>query len=382
MRIAIATHYFHPHTGGIEVVAEQHAERLAERGHDVTVLSSDVGADRSSVTRDGYAVERYRAANPAERFGIPYPLPDPADLRRTVHDVVNGASTDVLHVHGLNYLSTALVTQFAPDDVPVVLHQHTPFVEYAFPWWLVEHANDRTLGRWNLSKADVVLAVSEQIAEYVTDIHAGTDLEVLYNGVDVERFHPRRGGDGVVSSPNSDGPTFFCLSRLLFKKGVDVVLDAWERLEDRDVDATLVLAGTGPDEATVRRRVETLSNVHLVGRVPDEALPGHYATATGFIFASKTGEAFPTLTVLEAMASGTPVVATEVDERSEGVRDGHNGLLVPPSDVAALADAIDRLATNPGLADRMGETARAVAVESFDVEEKVDRLEAIYAEVA
>ncbi|WP_394338810.1 glycosyltransferase family 4 protein [Halopelagius longus] len=376
----MAPHYFHPHTGGIEIVAQQHATRLADRGHDVVVVSSDVEAEWRTARRDGYRIERYRAFNPLEGLGIPYPLPDPADLKQVVEREVNGRGTDVLHVHGMNYMTAGLVQMFSSDAVPVVLQQHTPFVEYPFPWSTVERANDRLVGRKNVSWADKTVCVSENISEYVTDICDGCDPEVLYNGVDVSRFAPER-GDVRPTGVDDSRPTFFCLSRLLYKKGVDVLLEAARELERRGVDAKILIAGTGPDRSEIESQARRLPNVEVLGYVEDDLLPSYYAASTASLFTSKSGETFPTLTVLEALASGTPVVATKINERAEGITDGYNGLLVRPDDATELADAMERLANDPDLVEEMSENARTVAVEQFDIEDNVDRLEDVYGEL-
>lgn len=377
MKIAIAPHYFYPHTGGIEIVAQQHASRLADRGHNVVIVTSDVGASQQSTQRDGYRIERYRAVNPLERVGIPYPLPDPVHLKRVVTREVNEADIDILHIHGMNYVSTALVQAFSSGNIPVVLQQHTPFVEYGFPWTQIEYFNDQAVGRWNLSNADETICVSENIAEYVKSISNGSVPEVLYNGVDVSRFTPNQEPDNLESF-NGDCPTFFCLSRLLFKKGIDVILDAAQILEDKGVNAEIVIAGSGPDEDNIKARASKLPNVKVIGYIEERSLPKYYAAATGSLFTSKTGEAFPTLTVLESLASGTPVIATKINEKMEGITNGHNGFLTPPRNASELTSKIRKLATNPNLADDMGDNARKTAVNQFDIEVNVNRLENVY----
>jgi glycosyltransferase involved in cell wall biosynthesis len=377
MKIAIAPHYFYPHTGGIEIVAQQHASRLADRGHDVVIVTSDAGANQQSTQRDGYRIERYRAVNPLERVGIPYPLPDPVDLKRVVTREVNEGDIDILHLHGMNYASTALVQAFSSDHIPVVLQQHTPFVEYGFPWSQIEYLNDRIVGQWNASQADKTICVSENIADYVHEITPKNDPEILYNGVDTSRYSPDQSSTRIKGIDSSQ-PMFFCLSRLLFKKGIDTILEAAQMLENRNVDVNILIAGSGPDEASIKKRANRLSNVIVLGYIDDESLPKYYSAATASLFTSKTGEAFPTLTILEALASGTPVIATKINEKAEGITDGHNGFLIPPGDETALANAIKRLATDKALSIEMGENARGVAVDEFDIENNIDRLETIY----
>jgi glycosyltransferase involved in cell wall biosynthesis len=290
---------------------------------------------------------------------------------------VNDKDIDILHLHGMNYTSTALVQAFSSDHIPVVLQQHTPFVEYGFPWSQIEYLNDSFVGRWNVNHADETLCVSENIAEYVREISQGSDPEVLYNGVDISRFTPDLDSDNIEPF-DGDCSTFFCLSRLLYKKGIDDLLEAAQILDDKGVNAEIVVAGSGPDEERVKAHASKLSNVKVLGYIEDRMLPKYYASATASLFTSKTGEAFPTLTVLEALASGTPVIATEINKKMEGITNGDNGILVPPSNAPELANAIERLATDDHLVEEMGNSARTVAVDQFDIEDNVDQLENIY----
>ncbi|RDZ63868.1 hypothetical protein C5B90_12205 [Haloferax sp. Atlit-12N] len=375
MKIALASHYFYPHIGGIESVVESQAERLAQRGHDVTVISTDIGGGTSTERRDGYTIQRYNAWNPAERLGIPYPIPTPfqfpGDIQRTL------ANTDILHVHGMNYLTTTKVLHAAPAEVPVVLHQHTPFVDYPIPARWVEKINDETVGKWNLSRADHVFCVSQDIERYVTQIDPRANTEVMVNGIDTERFHPREAETNQFGC-NEDTPVFFTLSRMSQKKGVDTLLQAVKELDSKNADAHIAIAGDGPLREEVETVASEVHNLEVLGRVSDDALSSYYASADAFLFTSKSGEAFPTLTMIESYASGTPVVASELSENPLGIQDGKDSIFIPPGNPEELTKSIQKMASNPSRLASMGDCARETAEEYFSLRSRIDRLEDCY----
>ena len=177
------------HVGGIEVVAEAHASRLAARGHDVTVVTTAVDAPPGREKRDGYDIVRYAALNPLEPHGMPYAIPNPIDCHRTVRSTVD-EEFELIHVHGFNYLTSLLpILSLWREELPVVLHQHTPFIDYSPVLNVAERLNDNTVGRAVLRQADHCIAVSKNIAEYAAELGADS-VQTMYNGVDTQRFSP------------------------------------------------------------------------------------------------------------------------------------------------------------------------------------------------
>ena len=381
MRILTLTHYWHPHRGGIETVALEQTRRLAARGHRVTVVTSRLPGDPPDGETDGVRVLRVPAFNQLERFGIPYPVFSGSLvmlLRRLVpeHDVV------IAHSHTfLTSVAGAFVASRARR--PLLLLQHNSFVEYKFPWNVVERGADRLLGRYSLGAADRVLAVSNYSARYVRELVPEATVDVLWNGVDTRRFTP-------VTSPDeqariradlglpADAFIVFTVRRLVFKNGIGALLEACARLKGRP-SIEVVIGGTGPDRAQLEEFIarEGLTNVRLAGFVTDERLPDYYRAANVFVLPALTGEGLP-MVLLEAFASGIPAIATRAGGQEDIVIDGQTGLLVPPGSPAALADAIEAWAWQPDAVREMGATARAMALD-MDWELQVDRLEAMLA---
>lgn len=182
------------------------------------------------------------------------------------------------------------------------------------------------------------------------------------SGVDLSRFAP---------SPRSTARTTFVLcSRMLYDKGVGELVEAARMLRQRGVDVEVVLAGTGdegnpasvPDATLAKWNAEGV--VRWIGHCED--VPALLRTAHAAVLPSYR-EGVPK-GLIEAAAAGLPLVATDVPGCREVVREGINGILVPPRDSSALADAIERLAIDRDLRNRMGRESRRIAEEEFAVE--------------
>lgn len=164
----------------------------------------------------------------------------------------------------------------------------------------------------------------------------------------------------------------------VWKKGLDVLLDAWEQITERVEGAHLLLVGDGPDRESVAERARGLNGVTLVDRLVHdvEELRDHLAAGDVYAFPSRH-EGFAVAPV-EAMAVGLPLVATDVGGIAETLPAGEQsgGVVVPQEDAAALGDALARLLLDPDLTDLLGTRARQRAVDTFSYEAIGSRLAA------
>jgi glycosyltransferase involved in cell wall biosynthesis len=194
-------------------------------------------------------------------------------------------------------------------------------------------------------------------------------IEVLPNPVEAPAAIGER--DELRRRHGLDGQTLVYAGRLAMQKAVDVALEAVSRVSD----VGLVIAGDGPDAEKLRALAHELGlngRARFVGAQPRETVFELLRAADAVVLSSKW-ENFPHVAV-EALAVGTPVVSTNAGGVAEIVRDGENGLLVPPDDPAALAAAIERYFAEPKLRDRLRAAAPA-SVERFAPERIYDRLE-------
>ena len=210
-------------------------------------------------------------------------------------------------------------------------------------------------------------------------------LTVVPCGIDSSRFHPL--DVEQVSAVRAryglhDGPLVLSLSRLVPRKGMDVLIDAAARLARRVPGVQVVIAGSGRDLPRLERRVaSTGAPVTFLGRVPEDdlALVHGAADVYAMLCRSRWGgleqEGFG-IVFLEAAAAGVPQVAGDSGGAPEAVAHGESGLVVDPTDADAVADALERLLTDDDLRARMGATARTRAVEQFDYDRLAPRLAA------
>lgn len=196
---------------------------------------------------------------------------------------------------------------------------------------------------------------------------------VIHNGVDTERYVPAATGARDATSPVVLG----CVARLSDEKRHCDLIDALGELVNRGHDVRLDLVGDGTLRDALTSQVSRLGlgeRVAFLGSRDD--VPELLHRLDLFVLPSRF-EGLP-LTVLEAMATGLPVVATRVGSLDEVVEEGRNGLLVPAEDPAALADALEKLVTDADLRERMGREGRTLAESTFSLSAAARRHEELY----
>jgi glycosyltransferase involved in cell wall biosynthesis len=286
MDILQVTPKYPPHNGGVETHVAEISERLAARGHDVTVFAADAGDDvpRQHV-REGVRVRRFRGFAPGGAFHVA-PGIGPA---------VRQADPDVIHAHNYHSLPAFFAALGASDARFVVTpHYHggsaSDFRDRLLSLY-------RPLGGWALDQADEVIAVSEWERNRLR-ADFGVEATVVPNGLNVERFEE-------VAPEEHDRPYLLCVGRLEEYKGVQHAIRALPELPEFD----LLVVGSGDlrDELEqVARETGVADRVEFLGFVADERLPGLYAGASAYLLLSSF-EAYG-MTVAEALASGTPCV--------------------------------------------------------------------------
>jgi glycosyltransferase involved in cell wall biosynthesis len=232
-----------------------------------------------------------------------------------------------------------------------------------------------------LQSLDVVIAPSQACRqELLAAGFPAMRIRVIANGVDTVAFRPEAAMEPTTPLPIGEGPVAVFTGRLIEAKGLLELLEAWPLLLHRVPNAHLLLVGSGPLEAELRRRAALpplAGRVHLTGEVPDVR---PYLRAAGAFVLPSWSEGLPNA-LLEAMAMGLPCVGTDIGPIRELVTDGDQGVLVPVRDPQKLAAALSAVLTQPALAARLGRAARKRAEADFSLETTVDRLEAVYREV-
>ncbi|MGC5033237.1 glycosyltransferase family 4 protein [Micromonospora sp. DT229] len=213
-----------------------------------------------------------------------------------------------------------------------------------------------------------------------------TELRRLAPGVDTELYHPGVDGSGVRHRLGlADRPVVVCVSRLVPRKGQDMLIRAMPLIRRRVPDAALLVVGGGPYRATLTRlarQVGVEREVVFTGSVPAAELPAHYAAGDVYAMPCRTrnrGLDVEGLGIvyLEASATGLPVVAGDSGGAPDAVRQGETGYVVNGRDLAELADRVGTLLADRDLARTLGAAGRAWVEDEWRWETQAERLSAL-----
>lgn len=299
------------------------------------------------------------------------------NLRRTVMDAVRvwraARGQDVVHLNSalaptVTVLRAGLLALAARlGGCAVLVHAHGGNIE---TWLTTRRA--RLVMRIAMRPADHVVAVWEAGGRALAGALGQQRVSLVDNGVDTERFR--------LSTPVDRVPRVLYVGLLTARKGVLDLVSASRMLADEGLEHELLLLGGTPDEgpqAAEPVRAAAAGRATLLGtRSPDE-MPAAYAEGDVFCLPS-WWEAMP-LAVLEAMASGLPVVATDVGDVARLVEDGVSGYVVPARSPQQLAGALRKLLDDPDLRRRMGQAGRRRAEERFSGASTTRAVSALYA---
>ena len=315
---------------------------------------------------------RYIEQQGGRVFYSDYGRLNPASLL-DIARVARQTQTDLLHLHGYKACTLGRVVG-ALLGMPVVLHEHAVFPTMP-PYqkladWLLAPLNDR------------VVVNCEAVAEFCVERRSmdPENIEIIFNGVPLDEF--REVSDSAAAEAaeelgiGADTPVVGTVARLEEQKGITHFLNAVPAVKEECPDVKVLIVGDGTLRGALEEEARQLGiadNVIFTGERRD--VPRLYKLMDVKVISSIYEGT--TLTVFEAMAIGTPVVATTVDGVEEVIEDGATGMLVPPKDAASIAEVVTDLLTNPDRARLLSERAEQ-AVKQYDVRTSMRRIENLY----
>ena len=354
MRIMVVTDQYEPMVGGVPTVTRNLARGLAGRGHDVALVVPSPGWRGRLATAEQVSVT-YRGSlrwpwYEGMRLGC---LPASAAGK-----LMASFAPDVAHIHSPVTLGVMARIGAGRRRVPVVYTNHYLPANVRASAAPRARALDALFYRHVVgfsNKCSYVTAPTATALGLLRERGLRVPSGVLSNGVDLDAYSP---GLADVRIRHRYGlpagrPLILSVGRLSPEKRTDVLLEAVARLGP-DTQIAIAIAGAGPDEARLRSQAQRLGlarKVLFLGFVPGPDLPGLYRLADVFAIASEAE--LQSLTTMEAMATGLPVVAVDAYALSELVRHGHNGFLARPGHAAEVAAYLDQLCSDPCLRARM-----------------------------
>jgi phosphatidylinositol alpha-mannosyltransferase len=364
LKIGIVSPYGYPHPGGVNEHVRFTHQAMQRLGHDVWIITSKYGRQRES---EGHVI----------RLGTGWAAPANGSVGRVTlglrfkhqaREVLEAENFDILHFHEpfVPFLSPTMLDQSRTVNI-ATFHA---FGGFSPSYWIGRRFAGRLAERLHGR-----IAVSGAARHFIGRYFPG-DYEIIPNGVDLDRFT-----DAEPYENLRDGTlNILFIGRLEERKGLIHLLKAYHRLRKRKVDARLLVCGAGPKLREYKRFVglRGIRDVEFLGRVSDDEKVRYFASADIFC-APNTGQESFGIVLLEAMAAGVPIVASDIHGFKRVVERNVQGLLVEPRNPRALAAALYTLARDPDLRHELGDAGRARAPE-FSWERVTERIVDFYYE--
>ena len=371
MKIALVSPYDFSHPGGVTEHISHLARELRVRGATVKFMapaSKDLPAEYDDVmgSPDFYRIGR---SFPIPANGSIARITMSFHLARWINRILEAERFDVVHIH--EPLMPAL-------PITVLRASHTCNVGtfHAYAKSSTAYYYSRRLVRRYFRKLHGLVAVSDPARDFVSHYFPG-DYRVVPNGVDLARFSQ---GLGPLPQFRDGKLNLLFVGRLEKRKGLGILLRAYVQLKQRIPQLRLIVVGDGRMRKGYESYIEAhnIPDIVMAGYVSPDELPRYHASADIFC-APNTGKESFGIVLLEAMAAGLPVVATDIPGFTQVVSPGRHGILVRRDDAVSLASAINLLADDPGLRARLGAEGRATAA-SYSWDRVVDQVVQVYEE--
>ena len=357
LRICLVSAAYRPYPSGVSEHVHHLAGALRDLGQDVSILTTSYGRNKGTKgvrevvgkSESEHSIPRsldpsIPSAIPATRFGRALLIPMnrsyatlPVGLRMSgqVKRFLAGGNFDIVHCHGLFWPEISYWAIRHSRSVNLIT-----FLTAGFKIHTAGSGLYRSLFRGQHARIHGRIAISNR-ARQAAEPYIPGEFRIIPCGIDLDRFHPVP-SPGPPGPRNPAGPTVLFVGRLDERKGIEILLRAFPAVTKSVPGVRLLVVGGGPMEPQARRAVEELgisAAVEFRGPVRPEDLPLTYASCDVYCAPSLGGETLG-IVLLEAMASGAPVIASRIPGYDETVRDGIDGVLVPPADPEALASAL------------------------------------------
>jgi phosphatidylinositol alpha-mannosyltransferase len=339
MRICIASDSYYPHPGGVTEHIHHTAIELRRLGHDVKILTGDFGDNQGFDGPDVLRVGRSVLVPANKSFAS---ITVGFSLIRDVKKILRTGDFDIVHTHGPLGPSIPILSLICSESVNIgTFHAATPHIrsyQFLSPAMMPI-----------FKKIHGPIAVSEAARDTIGKYFPGK-YRIIPNGVDIERFSPEQ---KPIPEYDDGRPNILFVGRFDPRKGLKYLLMAMPKIAEAIPEVRLLVVGKGFLKNYYQRFLDpkVANLVEFLGYVEPEHLPRYYTTAHVFCSPATGAESFGII-LLEAMASGTPLIASNIDGYNGVVDHMEDGFLVPPMDPDSLAQGIIELLRDGALRSR------------------------------
>jgi len=412
MKIAISTDLYHPMTNGVAVFSRNLAIGLAKRGHDVLVLAPSITGNITIEQDPEHNLKIARLSS----IKIPF-YPDQINQIPEMKAIFGKKIPRLFYKNGINLCLNPydeikyVLDQFRPDlihnqtaitvglaalhyakryDVPLVSTGHAypdNFTGQLKLPELIKKPTDAVVRRYLasfLQKSAYATAPTEIAVHDLIPNHRKfkVPVEALSNGIDLSRFSPGKAKPTIYKKYNLPKTPFaLYVGRVDPEKSLPVLLEAFSKTLKRLPHAKLVIVGDGTDKQRLEnlsRELNITDSVIFTGLIIGNDLPEVYRAATLFAITSTTET--QSIVLMEAMASGLPVVAVRAGAIPELVKSNQNGFLCAPGNTTTIARSITKILQQPKLQTAMGKQSLKI-IKTHDISHTLTRMEQIYTKV-
>ncbi len=376
MKILQVSSLFPPHIGGIEHHVWSLSKRLAEEGQDVTVYTSNVPKSKKYEVVSGIKIHRF------------YSLFSPLNNQITpglFYKLIKENEFDLIHVHSHLHLSTN-ITVFSNifSKKPIVLTSHGT-VTYLDWKKFINSFYNRTFAKWVLKSADKIIALTSKQADILENLGANRDnITIIPNWIDFNTINSNTNIERFIELHQLQNKKIILfVGGLISRKGINYLIDAMKYIESDSI--LLIAGGEIQGHLNVKNLLEKqaknlgLKNVIFLGRLSKENLECAYTIADVFVLPSLSEGL--SLTLLEAMAYGKCVIATDIPGNSDVIQNGKNGILFSTGNSLELAEKIDCLMSNEELRNKMGTAARIEIDKNYNLDNAYNKILEIYTNI-
>ena len=412
MRVLIATAVYYPMVNGVAVFSHNLATGLAQRGNEVAVICPSQTGKNHSKTEDGVKVHYLKSTQarvypdqihdvPAKKKLLGKEMPHlfyKHSLRvsvfpaRQIKKIMKAFKPDVVHVQVSDPIGLSVVSYARKMNVPVVTTEHNQpevFTEPLHMPKLIKKPVDAMLSSYFYSrqkKSDFVTMPTKQAIDNLI-LSRKKEFKVpvaaVSNGVDLSNFKPGKASDEIYEKYKirKNVPTVVYVGRVDPEKKVGLVVDAFSKVLEKLPEAQLVIVGDGVDRLRIEQNVKklgALKSIRILGRVLQPDLYELYRV--GDVFATASEIETQGIVLIEAAASGLPLIAVNAGAVSEVCITGKNGFLCEPKNVEQISDSIYNILSDKELQKKYSKASLEIAAE-HDLEKTIDKFLNIYNKV-